>query len=43
MLGDLPTAEVARLMGKSEPAVRMLIHRGIADLRGRLSSPEEHA
>ena len=41
VLGDLPTAEVARLMGKSEPAVRMLIHRGIADLRSRLSGPEE--
>lgn len=42
VLGELPTAEVARLMGKSEPAVRMLIHRGISDLRGRLSDPEEH-
>jgi len=43
VLGELPTAEVARLMGKSEPAVRMLIHRAIADLRGRLAAPEEQA
>lgn len=42
VLGELPTAEVARLMGRSEPAVRMLIHRAIADLRGRLAAPEEH-
>jgi RNA polymerase sigma-70 factor, ECF subfamily len=42
VLGELPTAEVARLMDRSEPAVRMLIHRAIADLRGRLAEPEEH-
>ena len=43
VLGELPTSEVARLMGRSEPAVRMLVHRAISDLRGRLAAPEEHA
>jgi RNA polymerase sigma-70 factor, ECF subfamily len=41
ILGELPTAEVARVMGKSEPAVRMLISRALADLRERLHASGE--
>lgn len=33
MFGELSTAEVGALMGRNEAAVRMLIHRGIADLK----------
>jgi RNA polymerase sigma-70 factor, ECF subfamily len=36
----LTSAEVATTMGKSEPAVRMLIHRSINDLKKRLDSGE---
>lgn len=36
----LTAAEVATTMGKSEPAVRMLIHRSINDLKKRLDSGE---
>lgn len=35
--GGLSVAEVAQVMGKSEPAVRMLIHRAIQDLQQRLA------
>ncbi len=36
ILGDVPIAEIAHLMGKSEAAVRMLISRALDDIRGRL-------
>lgn len=35
--GGLPVAEVARLMGKGESATKMLIHRGLAQLRDLLA------
>lgn len=37
-LSGLTSAEVATTMGKSEPAVRMLIHRSLKDLKNRLES-----
>ncbi len=33
--GELTNGEVATIMGKNEAAVKMLIHRGLADLRMR--------
>jgi len=36
--GGLSTGEVALVMGRRESAVKMLIHRGLADLRVRLNS-----
>ena len=36
IFGDLRMADVARVMGKSEAAVKMLVSRGLADLRARL-------
>jgi RNA polymerase sigma-70 factor (ECF subfamily) len=41
IMGEMSTAEVARAMGKSEPAVRMLISRALADLRERLQAERE--
>jgi RNA polymerase sigma-70 factor (ECF subfamily) len=38
----LSIEEVARLMGRSEPAVRMLMHRAIQDLRHRLPGDEDN-
>lgn len=35
--GELSTAEVAQTLGKSPAAVRMLIHRGLTDLRRQLA------
>lgn len=35
---ELSNAEVAEVMGKSEDAVKMLIHRGLRDLRARLAT-----
>lgn len=39
--GGLTLAETAAAMGRRETAVRMLISRGLADLRARLNSGEE--
>lgn len=39
--GELSNAEVAAVMGKQEAAVKMLIHRGLQDLRMRLGTREE--
>ena len=36
LIAGLEVAEVARLMGKNEPAVRMLLHRGLRDLQTQL-------
>lgn len=36
IMGELSAAEIAALMGKSEAAVKMLIHRAWRDLRRRL-------
>ena len=37
----LSTAEVSRVMDRSEAAVRMLVYRAIRDLRGQLAPPME--
>ncbi len=37
VFGGLNVAEVGRVMGKSEAAVRMLVHRAMRDLRERLA------
>jgi RNA polymerase sigma-70 factor (ECF subfamily) len=37
VFGGLSTAEVGQVMGKSEAAVRMLVHRGVRDLQERLA------
>ena len=37
LFGRLAPAEVAQVMGKSEAAVRMLIHRAVRDLQDRLA------
>jgi RNA polymerase sigma-70 factor, ECF subfamily len=39
LFGGLRVAEVATVMGKSEAAVRMLLHRGLNDLEERLALP----
>lgn len=36
IFGNLSVTEVAQAMGKQEPAVRMLIHRGLRDLQEQL-------
>jgi RNA polymerase sigma-70 factor (ECF subfamily) len=36
LFAELTTAEIASVMGKSEAAVKMLVHRAISDLRERL-------
>ncbi len=36
IFGGLSAAEVGRVMGRSEPAVKMLIHRAVCELRTRL-------
>ncbi len=41
--GELTNGEVAKLMGKQEAAVKMLIHRGLQDLRMRYRVPTERA
>lgn len=40
IFGELSTAETAALMGKSEAAVKMLLHRALGDLREQLSEEE---
>jgi RNA polymerase sigma-70 factor (ECF subfamily) len=37
IFGGLDVGEIAHLMGKPEPAVRMLIHRGIHDLQNHFA------
>ena len=37
IFGDLSAAEIGAVMGKSEPAVRMLVYRGFLDLKARLA------
>jgi RNA polymerase sigma-70 factor (ECF subfamily) len=39
--GELSNAEVATVMEKQEAAVKMLIHRGLQELRGRLGANKE--
>lgn len=41
IFGELPAAEAAAVMGKSEAAVKMLVLRGLKDLRARLSAGEQ--
>lgn len=41
VFGGLNAAEVGRVMGKSEAAVRMLVHRAVRDLRERLAPATE--
>jgi RNA polymerase sigma-70 factor (ECF subfamily) len=36
VLGELSAADVGRIMGKSEAAVKMLVHRGLRNLQQRL-------
>lgn len=39
--GELSNAEVAAVMGKQEAAVKMLVHRGLYELRLRLAANKE--
>lgn len=41
LFGGLGIPEIARLMQKREPAVRMLLHRGMQDLQTRLNPNQE--
>ena len=41
LFGGLDSPEIARLMQKQEPAVRMLLHRGLQDLQARLNPNQE--
>ena len=41
LFGNMEIPEIAHFMGKQEPAVRMLIHRGLRDLQAQLSLDEE--
>lgn len=41
LFGGLEIPEIARLMQKQEPAVRMLLHRGLQDLQARLNPNQE--
>lgn len=41
LFGGLDIPEIARLMQKQEPAVRMLLHRGLQDLQSRLNPNQE--
>jgi RNA polymerase sigma factor (sigma-70 family) len=40
VFGDLPVAEVARVLGRTEGAIKQLQHRAIQQLRKRVSSAE---
>jgi len=41
LFGELEVPEIARLMGKQEAAVRMLVFRGLRDLQAQLNPSEE--
>lgn len=41
IFGNLSVPEVAQIMGKQEPAVRMLIHRGLRDLQEQIGFSRE--
>jgi RNA polymerase sigma-70 factor (ECF subfamily) len=41
LFGGLSLAESARVMGKNEAAVKMLVHRGLRDLQARLAGEGE--
>jgi RNA polymerase sigma-70 factor (ECF subfamily) len=41
LFGGLSVAEIGRSMGKSEAAVKMLVHRGLRNLQQRLGSRNE--
>ena len=41
LFGGLSMAEAAHTVGKSEAAVKMLVHRGLSDLQARLAIPQE--
>jgi len=41
IFGELSAAEVGRIMGKSEAAVKMLVHRGLHKLQERLTLASE--
>lgn len=41
LFGGLEIPEIARLLQKQEPAVRMLLHRGLQDLKTRLNPGQE--
>jgi len=41
LFAGLSTAEAAAVLGKSQPAVKMLVHRGLRDLRRQLAGPEQ--
>jgi RNA polymerase sigma-70 factor (ECF subfamily) len=43
LFGGLSLSEAARTVGKSEAAVKMLVHRGLCDLQERLAVPLEVA
>jgi len=43
LFGGLSLAEAARIVGKSEAAVKMLVHRGLCDLQERLATHLEVA
>ncbi|MCP4419261.1 MAG: RNA polymerase sigma factor [Chloroflexi bacterium] len=43
LFGGLTNTEIAYLMQKREPAVRMLLHRGLRDLQTRLNPNQEAA
>jgi RNA polymerase sigma-70 factor (ECF subfamily) len=41
IFAGMSAAEAGGVMGKSDTAVRMLVHRGLRDLHARLAAPEE--
>lgn len=41
LFGNMEIPEIAQFMGKQEPAVRMLIHRGLRDLQAQLTPDGE--
>ena len=43
LFGDLEMAEIARLMGQREEAVRLLVHSGLLDLQSHLKPSQEAA
>lgn len=41
LFGGLEVAEISQMMGKQEPAVRMLVFRGLRDLQAQLNVTQE--